>query len=173
MALCDAQHIGECGTHVGVNRQTRRALQTIPPALRREIMRRDGGRCAVPGCRCAVFIDVHHIRTVLEGGNHDPDLMILLCCKHHRLVHRGLLIIDGCVSQGLCFYHADGSVYGHPAPDVRALECFERAFSALRSLGFKDGETKRALAEVRPHVGEANVELVVRAALGVLTKSVN
>ncbi|HZO12095.1 MAG TPA: hypothetical protein VFB62_02520, partial [Polyangiaceae bacterium] len=55
MALCDAQHIGECGTNVGMNRKTRRAMQTIPPALRREIMRRDGGRCSVPGCRCAVF----------------------------------------------------------------------------------------------------------------------
>jgi Holliday junction resolvase RuvA-like protein len=155
---------------VGVNRKTRRALQTIPPALRREIMRRDGGRCAVPGCRCAVFIDVHHIRTVSEGGNRDPDLLILLCAKHHRLVHRGLLIIDGSVSRGLRFYHADGSVYGHPAADVGAIERFEQAFAALRGLGFKDGESKRALAEVRTHVGVgASIEALVRGALGVLT----
>jgi len=131
-------------------RSHRRALQAIPPSLRREIMRRDGGRCGVPGCRCAVFIDIHHLITVSEGGKHDIDKMILLCGKHHKLVHRGALIIEGSVSRGLRFYHADGTVYGHPAPDPAALERFERAFSALRSLGFKDGEAKRALAEVRP-----------------------
>jgi len=174
MALCDAQHIGDCGTdrgtHVGINRKTRRAMQTIPPALRREIMRRDGGRCAVPGCRCAVFIDIHHIRTVSEGGKADPDLLILLCAKHHRLVHRGLLIIDGSVPQGLRFYHADGRVYGSRSLDPRAIEASERAFVALRGLGFKDGESKRALAEVRTHVGVgASVEALVRGAIGVLT----
>lgn len=168
MALCDAQHIGD--PHVGrtMNRKSRRALQDIPPALRREIMRRDGGRCAVPGCRCAVFIDIHHIRTVAEGGNHDPDLMIVLCGKHHRLVHRGLLVIDGSVSRGLRFYHADGSVYGRPV-NPYAIDCFERAFAALRGLGFKDGETKRALAEVRGREGGVSVESLVRSALGVLT----
>ena len=175
MALCDAQHIGQaggCGTHVGssMNRKTRRALQTIPPSVRREIMRRDGGRCGVPGCRCAVFIDIHHLITVSEGGKHDIDKMILLCGKHHKLVHRGALIIEGSVSQGLKFYHADRSVYGHPVLDPGALERFERAFSALRGLGFKDGETKRALAEVRPHVGaDAGVDALVRRALTVLT----
>ncbi|HZO12999.1 MAG TPA: HNH endonuclease signature motif containing protein, partial [Polyangiaceae bacterium] len=162
MALCDAQsigHVGACETHVGraMNREMRRALQAIPPSVRREIMRRDGGRCAVPGCRCSVFIDVHHIKTVAEGGKHDADLMILLCGKHHKLVHRGALIIEGSVSHGLSFYHADGSVYGHGLLDPCALERFERAFAALRGLGFKDGETKRALAEVRTHVGSRSV----------------
>ena len=152
-----------------MNRKTKRALQAIPPSLRREIMRRDGGRCAVPGCRCAVFIDIHHLITVSEGGKHDIDKMILLCGKHHKLVHRGALIIEGSVSSGLRFYHADGSVYGHPVPDPAALERFERAFAALRGLGFKDGEAKRALTEVRPHVGaDGGVEALVRGALRVL-----
>jgi Holliday junction resolvasome RuvABC DNA-binding subunit len=41
-------------------------------------------------------------------------------------------------------------------------------FRLLRHLGFKDGEAKRALEEVRAHVG-AGIEELVRAALGVLT----
>jgi hypothetical protein len=117
-----------------------------------------------------VFIDVHHLITVSEGGKHDIDRMILLCGKHHKLVHRGALIIEGSVSGGLKFYHADGSVYGRPVPNPGALDRFERAFGALRGLGFKDGETKRALAEVRSHVGaDGSVEALVRNALRVLT----
>ncbi len=39
-----------------------RATQTIPPAIRRQVVRREHGRCAVPGCRCSRFLDIHHIR---------------------------------------------------------------------------------------------------------------
>jgi len=74
------------------------------------------------------------------------------------------------VPQGLRFYHADGRVYGSRSLDPRAIEASERAFVALRGLGFKDGESKRALAEVRTHVGVgASVEALVRGAIGVLT----
>jgi hypothetical protein len=89
MAECDAQHIGHGHTsvgertaHVGTSEPTARpgeptvgacestadsgkaqpsprATQTIPPATRREVVRRDGGRCIVPGCRSAVFLDLH------------------------------------------------------------------------------------------------------------------
>jgi hypothetical protein len=96
--------------------------------------------------------------------------LVLLCGKHHRLLHRGTLIIEGSISTGLRFYHADGSRYGTAAPDPHAIEAAERAFTALRGLGFKDGETKRALQEVRAHVGVMpSVETLVRSALRVLT----
>jgi hypothetical protein len=175
MALCDAQHIGHVGapageqasnTHVGKKRT--RASQSIPPAVRREVMRRDRGRCVVPGCRNRRFTDNHHITTKEEGGEHDPDLIVTICAGHHRPVHRGLLIIEGRVSTGLRFYHADGSPYGVTPPDPQAVETAQRAFSALRNLGFKDGEVKRALAEVRAHV-DTGIEELIRAALGVLT----
>jgi hypothetical protein len=182
MALCDAQHIGHVGapagesaspptgTHVGKARK--RATQSIPPAVRREVMRRDRGRCVVPGCRCKVFIDVHHLTTLLEGGLHDIDCMILLCAAHHRALHRGFLIIEGRVSTGLRFYHADGTQYGVTPPNPETIDEAQRAFSALRNLGFKDGEVKRALSEVRAHVG-AGIEELIRAALGVLTGGSN
>jgi Holliday junction resolvasome RuvABC DNA-binding subunit len=53
-------------------------------------------------------------------------------------------------------------------PNPQSIDEAQRAFSALRNLGFKDGEVKRALAEVRAHVG-AGIEELIRAALGVLT----
>ena len=57
MTNCDAQHIGDVATpnsssaHVGVGEKPKpnRAHQDIPPAARREVMRRHGGRCAFQG----------------------------------------------------------------------------------------------------------------------------
>jgi hypothetical protein len=52
MAQCDAQHVGD--THVGT--EPTKARQDVAPALRRHVLRRDGGRCVVPGCRQSLFV---------------------------------------------------------------------------------------------------------------------
>jgi len=159
-AACDAQQIG---THVGAGRPAR-ATQTIPPAVRRSVVRRDGGRCRVPGCRNVSFLEVHHVIARAEGGDHRPDGLLLLCGAHHRLLHRGFLVIDGTAPQ-FAFRHADGTHYGN-APTPAAVEATGDAFSALRNLGLRDGEAKRALAAARTHVGAgASVPDLVRAAL--------
>jgi hypothetical protein len=160
-AACDAQHVN---THVG-NGEATKASQTIPPSVRRLVVRRDGGRCRVPGCRHTGWLEVHHVRLRSEGGLHDPDILILLCGAHHRLLHRGFLIIEGTVSSGLVFRHADGTPCGD-AVSPADLEMNADAFAALRSLGFKEGETRQALATARTHVGSgATTEDLVRAAL--------
>jgi hypothetical protein len=167
MAGCDAQQVGHVdnSTHVGMAR----ASQVIPPALRRKVMRRDGGRCVVPGCRHATFVDIHHIVLRSEGGEHDEETLIVLCPAHHRAQHRGKLIIEGRVSTGLRFRHADGSSYGGSV-SPRSAEAHLQAFQALRGLGFREGETRNALERVRIKTdGIATVEGLVRAALGLLT----
>jgi hypothetical protein len=71
-------HVGQPGidsTHVGLPIQPPRASQTIPPAVRRQVLRRDGGKCLVPGCRNHAFLEVHHSEPRAEGGTHDPDLL--------------------------------------------------------------------------------------------------
>jgi Holliday junction resolvasome RuvABC DNA-binding subunit len=67
------------------------------------------------------------------------------------------------------FRHADGTRYGATV-DPRVAETHTQAFRALRALGFREGETRRALEQVRArsHVGSANTERVLRAALSVL-----
>ena len=48
-----------------------------------------------------------------------------------------------------------------------------RAYAALRGLGFKETESKQALTAARTHVGnEPSIEMLVRAAIGVLTPSI-
>jgi hypothetical protein len=54
-------------THVG----PARASQTVPPRVRRFVLRRDHESCVVPGCRCHRYLDVHHIDPRAEGGGHD------------------------------------------------------------------------------------------------------
>jgi RuvA, C-terminal domain/HNH endonuclease len=150
--------------HVGA--RASRARQDVPPAVRRLVMRRDGGRCVVPGCSQGVFVDIHHVVPRSEGGDHDPDRLAVLCCAHHRALHRGQLIIEGRVSAGLVFRHADGTKYGHVV-HPRAAAILEEAFRALRSLGFRESEARRALESVRAkaHVGDPSIQGILRQAL--------
>ena len=170
MACCDAQDVGHvaagAGTHVG---ETVRAHQDIPPAVRRRVMRRDGGRCAVPGCRHGTFLDIHHIVLRSEGADHHEDGLIVLCGAHHRAQHRGQLVIEGRISTGVTFQHADGSSYGMVV-DPHAAEMHAEAFRALRGLGFREGEARAALERVRSksHVGDRSIPGVIREALRVL-----
>ena len=53
-------HTG-AGSNAGSTSRAR-AKQSIPPATRRAVLRRDHHRCCVPGCKNARFLALHHIR---------------------------------------------------------------------------------------------------------------
>lgn len=74
----------ECGETLSVGRKTR----TIPPSIRRALERRDGG-CRFPGCSCTRYVDGHHIKHWANGGETKLSNLVLLCRRHHRLVHEG------------------------------------------------------------------------------------
>lgn len=149
-------------SHVG----HRRARQSIPPAVRRQVMRRDHGRCRVPGCTNHRWVEVHHVRLRSEGGGHDPDNLLVLCGAHHDRLHAGYLYIERSPDGTLSFFHADGSPYG-AAPMPQDVGTFTEAYSILRNLGFAETEAKQGLAAVRARfqgVG-ADVTAIVRAVL--------
>ena len=94
--------------------------------------------------------------------------MIVLCSAHHRAEHRGQLIIEGRVSTGLVFRHADGTRYGSGA-EPRTVAMQLDAFRALRGLGFREGEVKMALEKVRAcEERDTTIQNVLRRALVVL-----
>lgn len=66
-----------------------RATRTIPPAMRRALLVRDGGciqpRCTIPAAWC----DAHHVVHWADGGRTGIDNLVLLCRRHHRGVHEG------------------------------------------------------------------------------------
>jgi hypothetical protein len=64
-----------------------RATRTIPPAIRRALIARDG-HCQAPGCdRPPGWCDAHHIRHWEDGGPTTLDNLQLLCRRHHREAH--------------------------------------------------------------------------------------
>jgi 5-methylcytosine-specific restriction endonuclease McrA len=171
MARCDAQELGR--THVGkaheATERAARAKQDVAPSVRRAVLRRDRGRCQVPGCHHVNFLDVHHVQPREDGGAHEPDNLVTLCGSHHRACHRGELVIQGRVSSGLSFRHADGTDYGGPV-SMNAADLQARAFRGLRGLGFGERDVRRALSEVTGRLGhDAGLEATLRAALQQLT----
>jgi hypothetical protein len=151
------------GPRAGLKR--RRATQGTPPAIRREVFWRDRGRCVVPGCRNATYVDLHHLELRSEGGDNDPDNLVVLCGAHHGAVHRGRLRIDGKVSRGLRVCHADGTVYGlMPAPAL--ADAGARAFAGLRSLGFSEKEARASLERALSSAPtNATAEMLLRSAV--------
>jgi hypothetical protein len=143
-----------------------RAKQTTPPALRRAVLLRDQHRCQVPGCSNARWLDVHHIELRSEGGRHALQNLICICGAHHHAAHRGQITIDRSESGALRVRHADGTEYGR---NVRPqlLELRAKVFSALRHLGFREGQVRAALEHLQrePAVVQTSFDSLLRAAL--------
>jgi hypothetical protein len=73
---------GAGGEPLSVGRQTR----VVPRRIRRALKTRDGG-CRFPGCTEQRFVDAHHIRHWVDGGETSLANLILLCGRHHHLLH--------------------------------------------------------------------------------------
>ena len=64
-----------------------RSNRTAPPGIRRALVLRDGG-CAFPTCeRPAPWTDAHHVVHWANGGPTSLANMVLLCKRHHTLLH--------------------------------------------------------------------------------------
>jgi hypothetical protein len=65
-----------------------RARYTVPRVLFRQVAARDGG-CRFPGCnRPVAYCEAHHIAYWRHGGGTDYGNLVLLCSRHHHVVHR-------------------------------------------------------------------------------------
>jgi hypothetical protein len=60
--------------------------QVISPALRRKILRRDGG-CTFPGCEQRHWLQIHHVIHRAKGGPTVPWNLRSECPLHHRVLH--------------------------------------------------------------------------------------
>jgi len=85
---CDAGIVHWLENKEGETLNIGRKTRTIPPAIRRALNRRDHG-CRFPGCTCSRFVDAHHITHWADGGETSLNNLVLLCRRHHRLVHEG------------------------------------------------------------------------------------
>ncbi|WNV85717.1 DUF222 domain-containing protein [Umezawaea sp. Da 62-37] len=75
--------LGERSEVLDIGRMSRR----LTPHLRRALHLRDGG-CAFPMCdRPPNWADAHHIQEWHQGGDTSVDNLVLLCRRHHVLIH--------------------------------------------------------------------------------------
>jgi predicted restriction endonuclease len=84
--------------------------------MRRAVVVRDR-TCRFPGCeRPHTWCDAHHLRHWADGGETSLANLLLLCRRHHRMVHRprgfSLDLVDGAP----VFRRPDGSHLEGRAP---------------------------------------------------------
>ena len=86
------QHLCDCVIHRVMHRGSAivdygRATRTIPHNLFRAVACRDGG-CRFPGCdRPVAWTQGHHLHHWRHGGPTALTNILLLCTKHHTIVH--------------------------------------------------------------------------------------
>ena len=143
-ALCDCIHIGDVDSD-----EPGRAKRSIPKAVKRHVMHRDGFRCRVPGCNATANIDCHHIEFFMNGGEAVPRNLLCLCEGHHLAVHAGSLVITGDASNAQ-FTWSKQSKY---KIETRVVECI----AGLRARGVDKALIKEAVAKTRTHVGSQDL----------------
>ena len=109
MWACDAQVTRVITDAASRPLDVGRTTRITPPWIRKALLVRDGG-CAFPDCgRPPSWCDPHHVVHWTNGGPTALSNLVLLCRRHHRLIHHkrfSVAIVDGLPR----FCRADGSV---------------------------------------------------------------
>ena len=92
------------GEPLGIGRKSR----IIPKSIERAVRARDNNTCCFPGCRNRRFLDCHHIEHWADGGETAVEKLMLLCTKHHTLVHEGGFSIRKDFLDNWAFFRPDG-----------------------------------------------------------------
>jgi hypothetical protein len=101
-----------------------RASRTVPTAIRRAVVLRDGG-CAFPGCSVpARWCDIHHIVHWVDHGQTSLENCVALCGRHHRLIHHFDWRIQ--MTDGIPEFHPPPWLGGRPR--THPLHTTPRAF---------------------------------------------
>lgn len=85
-------------------------------ALRDLLGTLDGERCRFPGCTRPTKLHAHHVRYWIDGGGTDLANLVLVCARHHTLIHGQGFALDLNPDRRLEVLTADGvAVLHHPA----------------------------------------------------------
>ena len=92
-----------------------RITRTIPTAIRRALNSRDRG-CRFPGCSFKRYVDGHHVKHWVHGGETRLSNLVTLCRFHHRQVHEGQVVVQILDDGAFRFVRPDGKSFESPAP---------------------------------------------------------
>ena len=90
-----------------------RKHRLVQPALRRALESRDRG-CRFPGCSHERWLDAHHVVHWADGGETSLGNTLLLCSRHHRLLHEGGFAIRADANGEWQFQNAKGMKQPQP-----------------------------------------------------------
>ena len=150
LVCCDADitaWVEDANHTLGLGRRQRLANRR----LRRAIEHRDGG-CVVPGCEQRRWLIIHHIWHWEDGGPTDPHNLVAVCGAHHRMIHSGLLSLEGNPEHGeLKVFDKWGRQICARAPDPPG----QPPHIAARAKGIPHPDTSRAAASTPTGPGSA------------------
>ena len=119
-----------------------RKRRTITPAIRRALHARDR-HCRFPGCTHWRYVEAHHVTHWGRGGETKLEELVLLCTRHHRLLHEGGYEMRRDVNGEWYFRRADGRVI--PAMGYRIEDMVDDVVETAERLA----ESMGASAEAR------------------------
>jgi hypothetical protein len=102
--------VDERGSTMDIGRRSR----TIPSAMRRAVVDRDGGRCRFPSCTMKGRLQVHHGKHWSRRGHTKKTNLFLVCLYHHKVLHEGGWHATGDADDMLTFIDLNG----RPMPEV-------------------------------------------------------
>jgi len=119
---CDSKAIviteDEKGEPLSIGRKTR----IVPLAIQRALRARDNNCCTFPGCHNRRYLHSHHVEHWSNGGETSLDNLMLLCTKHHALVHEGGFRIERDFQDRWYFLRPDGIAVPHCGYHARDVE---------------------------------------------------
>jgi hypothetical protein len=136
---CDASVVElrerEDGSVLSLGRKRR----TVSPALRRALAARDRG-CRFPGCDRTRFVDAHHVEHWARGGETSLENLVLLCRRHHRLVHERGYTLEVAADGGAEFRNQYG---GHDPECAAAFAADEQRTATRPAPASRAGDRRR------------------------------
>lgn len=105
---CDSHAVviteDKAGEPLSIGRKTR----IVPKAIQRALRARDKARCRFPGCKNHRYLHSHHVEHWSNGGETSLENLVLLCTRHHTLVHEGGFRIERDFQNRWYFQRPDG-----------------------------------------------------------------
>ena len=98
-----------------------RKSRIVPTAMQRALRARDNNCCTFPGCHNRRFLHNHHVQHWSNSGETNLDNLMLLCTRHHTLVHEGGFRIEKDFQDRWTFLRPDGiavPAFGYSSRDM-------------------------------------------------------